>query len=166
MKELKSKKAKEERLEWFTNWLDSVEERVSTWISSLDIELGRQLNGTPESLMEIEKYLLTRFDNPRNIERRENSKELDAITTYIGQVLINHLPDKPRWGVSMVDSTNYEFYFLPYLERPKPLVSFRVFDEIPYLVNMKEGDILIKMYENALNQFDKYREKVVPFKKD
>ena len=166
MKALKTKKAKEERLSWFESWLGSINERINNWIDSLSDELSQMLDGSPESLPFIEEYLLSKFNNPRLIEQVENAEEMDAITTYIGEVLVNNLPDHPKWEVSMEDISSFETFFLPFIKRPKPLISFKIFDEIPYLVNMREGNILSKMYENEIRQYEKYKDKVIPFEKN
>lgn len=163
MKALKTKKAKEERLMWFESWLDTIDERLNKWLYSLDDELRKLLDVTPDSLIPLEKYILSRFDTPRLVRKVENEKETDAIATYIGQVLINNLPDRPRWEVSMEDISGFDTFFLPFISRPKPLISFKVFGELPYLVNMREGDILIKMYKNEVRQYEKYRDQIVPF---
>lgn len=168
MKKLNSKES-EERLVWFNDWVSSIPNRLTDWKEELPAELQIKLDKTPESLLELEQFILTKFQSPKETRDPANSKILDAISTYVGEVLRLNLPDKPEWDVELTKlEGNAEYYFYPYLKRVNPFIGFNPHTLLPNAVKVREGNKLFAFYEKQLSVYQKKKgvktSKVLPGK--
>jgi len=155
MKKINAKES-EERLVWFDYWLCSISDRLNNWKESLPNELKVKLDNSPESLIHLEQFILSKFQNPIDARDPVNEKILDAISTYIGEVLRLNLPDKPEWDVELTKlEVNDEYYFYPYLKRNSPFVGFNPHTLLPNAIKVREGNKLFGFYEKMLTVYQK-----------
>jgi len=163
VKKLNSKES-EERLIWFKDWVSSMPNRLNNWKEQLPKEIKVKLDKTPESLLQLEQFILTKFANPREARDPANSKMLDAVSTYIGEVLRLNLPDKPEWDVELTKlEGNAEYYFYPYLKRTSPFIGLNPHTLIPNTIKVREGNKLFTFYEKQLSVYQK-KKGVMPSK--
>ena len=165
MKKL-NKKESLERQQWFENWLSTIDKRISSWKDTLEDDLKKELDKSPESLKNLEKYLLVTFQKPSQTRDQVNADLVDAISTYLGQVFIESMPDNHIWEVELVKTGDpSEYYFYPYLKRENPFIGFNpYYDLIPFAVNKKEGSTIIDFYNKQLDFYEKEKEDFKPTK--
>lgn len=165
MKKL-NKKESLERQQWFENWLSTIDKRISSWKDTLEDDLKKELDKSPESLKILEKYLLETFQKPSQTRDQANADLVDTISTYIGQVFIENMPDNHIWEVELVKTGDpSEYYFYPYLKRENPFIGFNpYYDLIPFAVNKKQGGIIIDFYNKQLDFYKKEKGDLKPSK--
>ena len=91
-----NKKELKERQMWLEKWRESIDVRINAWMETLDANLRKSLDKTPDSFLALERYLIDNFEDG-SARDKKNEKVFDAVCTYIGEVFRINLPGKLVW---------------------------------------------------------------------
>jgi hypothetical protein len=140
-----TKREMENRQSIFDNWFDSIQERLANWGATIPDSLKNNLDYSPVSLNTIEQYLLAKFDNPMAAYDANNEIELDAISTYIGEVFIKNFQGA-KWDV-WIDKSLRSTDATPPVVKVPIVSSYHIRGKIPSVLNFRTGKEFIDLYE-------------------
>ncbi len=125
-----------------------VEEKINRWKSQFDEQIQTALNFNSESLMVVEKLLLSKFDNKKQLLEKPNQGFVEACILYIGEVFRRN--DKIR-KLNWIFSLDAIF---PILECPYYSNSWvDVIKKFPILLNKRSGTVIYDYFIKNTNYF-------------
>lgn len=140
---------KESRLIEFAKWQTNIESIVSKFQNLTKDEEGTVLDLSPNSLHEVECYLLNKYENPMDAYNIDNKTILEAAATYIGEVYRQNSEADLNWAVDLEnESQSGIFNFHYYIKSSGSYVGFNPFSRIPFLLNKRTGEKLFQHYEH------------------
>ncbi len=99
----------------FIEWTTFTEDRVNEWSENAPKELVDALDYSPESLKDVEKYILSNYDK-ESLSKPENKIAIDALISYYAEVFRRNLPDS-IWYIELEDEDSIDFN-LPCIKTP------------------------------------------------
>lgn len=135
-----------ERRTFFEQWIKNSEERLNRWFAKLPEQLVEQLNFRSDSLDKVEIYMLDRFDHYMAAFSKDNSEEIDAMVTYIGEVFIRNLPNA-YWYIHSDDFKEEIRNELHAAVMIEGFTMYKIFSEIPPILNLRTGKELSKLLQ-------------------
>lgn len=100
----------EEKLEAeeiFIEWTTFIEDRVDEWSVNVPKEIAESLDYSPESLKDVEKYILANY-NKDSLNNQENKIPIDALISYYSETLRRNLPNS-YWHIELDDDSSIGF---------------------------------------------------------
>lgn len=92
----------------------NIDHIIADWLAMLPNNIATKLDKSPESLLVLGEYLVTRFQSPNEVRDISNKAELDAIVSYIGEVYRLHFPTGGIWRINYelgpLRETRYTFH--------------------------------------------------------
>lgn len=141
-----TKEDKIEAKEIFDEWTTFIEDRVDAWSANAPEEIVKYLDYSPESLKEIEKYILSKY-NKENLSDPENKIEIDALVSYYGETLRRNIPNS-IWHIELDDETD-AFYKSPAV-KPQIGLHIGLYYFLKRLVAKNKGTFLFDLYTKIL----------------
>lgn len=146
---------KKEKRENFEAWIETIDERLSDWFSTLKPELRSLLDYTPASLDEIEKYLINKYEL-NDLRDPENKHDIDAVASYIIKVFFLNWP-KPKYTIELDDEKNILFNRPAIMTNPGIGMAFSPYQILPSTLNSKRVGVFRKILESKKRQYlEKY----------
>lgn len=146
-------KSKEERYDTFIEWTTFTEDRINQWKKNIPNEVSSKLDGSPESLLILEKFLLDNYtlEDQKDKEKRPS---LDAIVSYVGDLIRKNIPETV-WKIELEDETNL-FYNLPYLvfKLGVPLSPHNLVQDA---LAEKKGSVMLERYQQRFKKWQQYQ---------
>jgi hypothetical protein len=96
----------------FQMWLMDMDEAIERFRHSVSDDVAQALDFTPESLVMLERVVLTKYSCVDEIIKPGEAKIVDGMARYVGQVFRRKLGGK--WMIDYSDEKN-AFYGLPQL---------------------------------------------------
>ncbi len=96
----------------FQVWLMEMDNAITGFIESVPPGIGEKLDGSVESLDELESLVLARFPSVEDAKKPDATKFLDGSARYAGEVLRKLTGSK--WAIRH-DDPKFAFYGLPIL---------------------------------------------------
>lgn len=125
----------------FEHWLFIMDDELTALFNLLPSDFTAKLDYSIESLIELESWILNRFDSLESVTAPENMLVLDYLSRYVGEVIRRTVGGK--WDIEL-DDVDDAFYRLPVLvhekygrECPVTLVSASV--------DRRKGDYIYKV---------------------
>ena len=92
-----TKKQKQEILDWFNEFVNTIDARLNSWMNTVPKHQRMNLDKSPESLFVLADYIMENFATGAELRDPNVAAQLDAIFTYIGEVHRLHYPVKVAW---------------------------------------------------------------------
>lgn len=138
--------------------ISAIEEKISNWKSQFDKQIQTNLDYTPDSLLIVEKLLLSKFDNKEQLLDKNNFSFVESCIFYIGEVFRRN--DKIRkldWVFSSIDAHSF-----PILECPYHSNSWvDLLKKFPVLLHKKSGTILHDYFVKNTEYFKENHERLL-----
>ncbi len=99
----------------FIEWTTFSEDRVDEWSANAPKEIVEVLDYSPESLKNIEKYILANYDK-ESLSNPENKIAIDAVISYYAETFRRNLPGS-IWYIELEDENSIDFN-LPCIKTP------------------------------------------------
>ena len=123
------KKKQVELQEQFQYWLAYMDDFIGQFIATLPAEVAKEMDLSPASLLVLEAWLLSRYENIESLKKETEKSLWNGATCYVGEVFRKNLGGK--WFVDW-SNPKLAFYGRPQLcgmrgqivaESPMTLVS-------------------------------------------
>jgi hypothetical protein len=136
----------------------TIEEKISNWKSQFDKQTQTKLDHTPDSLLVVEKILLSKFDNKEQLLDEANFGFVESSIFYIGEVFRkNDKIRKLEWVFSSSEARTF-----PILECPYHANSWvDVLKKFPVLLHKKSGTVLHDYFVKNTEYFKENRERLL-----
>jgi len=154
MAELKGKE-REERLAWFEVWKFRKEQYLKVILKKIP-----QLDYSPNSLNDIEHFLLEKFEGSYDVFLLEHESLVNAICLYIGEVFKKNINPNIKWKVKL-DNTNEsvdQYKFICFLGNYEAFSGIDIFYYLPYVIKQRTGDTLLSRFQDSLRGYHRKTE--------
>ncbi|MBA4603641.1 hypothetical protein [Thermoactinomyces mirandus] len=136
----------------FQKWLFFQSDELESFIKEFDC---LDLDYSPESLVQLEQWILKRHSSPKSFIKDEKAEVIDAMLRYVGQIYVKHL--KWIWDIELKDQ-QYVFYSMP-LVKPKDDKD-NIYAESPFSLlvastDRRIGDYMYRMFMNMKKEMGK-----------
>ncbi len=135
----------------FEYWLIEMDDALRRFFASLPSVLQNQLDYSPDSLVPLEEWILSKYNRPQDLIEAEQKEMLDGLARYIGEVYRKTIGG--RWEIRL-DDPNYVYYGLPQLtgfaEKSTPICPHTL---VTASVDRRTGTFLRTILANAEKAF-------------
>lgn len=111
----------------FEGWLMFMDDAIHQFLDDLPPAVSQRLDFTPESLVPLEEWLLSKYPSAKAILQPSENWTLDRVARYVGETIRRTLGGE--WTIEL-DNQDYAYYRLPeirkegnWLECPASLVT-------------------------------------------
>lgn len=132
------------RHDQFQYWLAYMDEAIEGFLGSLPEKYKDTLDGSPESLTQLEQMFLEKYPSPKEARSSAESAFLDGAARYYGEILRKGTGSK--WELQL-DDKHSVFYGIPVLNGGKiEAVPICPLTNITALLDRRTGDFLETIY--------------------
>lgn len=142
---------KKEKRANFEAWIQTLETRLAKWFSMIDPQFAATLDFSPESLDEVEKYLVEKYDL-KDLKNPKNKTEIDAAASYILKVFSLNWSN-PRYVIELDDEKNILFNRPAIITQPQIGMAFSPYQILPSTINLKRIGGMRKVLESKKRQY-------------
>ncbi len=121
---------------------------VDSWSANAPAEIVKHLDYCPESLKEIERYILEKY-NKENLGDSENKIEIDALVSYYGETIRRNIPNS-TWHIELDDETD-AYYNSPAVKPPIGL-HIGLYYVLKRIIHKKTGTFLYNRYIKTIKK--------------
>ena len=131
---------KERRKEDFESWITFLPDKIHQLKKVHLNEISNKLDFSVESLLELESYLLSKF-NFEDMNKIENKSLIDCLAAYVGSTFKKNW-ESSYWDIDLDDAE--QFYFgVPVLKfKDKALPPVSPYHTITTAMDRKKGDLM------------------------
>jgi hypothetical protein len=130
----------------FEYWLMDMDDALIRFVDTLPTEIKAQIDFSPESLVVLEAWLLSKYSDTDKIMLMTESKVVDGAARYVGEVFRRCLGGK--WVIDFKDKNNV-FYGLPQLSGlPGQTVQICPLTLVTASTDRRTGKFLYTIYLN------------------
>jgi hypothetical protein len=137
----------------FEFWLMDMDDALEGFIQSLPAASGDKLDGSIDSLVELESILLEKYSSFEEVKKSSEATFVDGASRYLGEIFRKELGGK--WSIDFSDEKNV-FYGVPQLsgfEGQKSQLSPQKL--ITASIDRRKGDFLRTILNNNIRNIKK-----------
>lgn len=142
---------KNEKLENFNFWIQTIEERILDWKQTLNQETKNQFDYSVQSLDKIESYLTSKYEL-EDLSNQQNKIEIDACLSYVLEVFRRNLPTN-EFLIELEDEKNVLFNRPAVNTKPKVGMDFSPYYFLPSIINLKRVGDFRKQFEIKMRKY-------------
>lgn len=154
-----TKVQKQQLLDWFEQFVQTIETRINTWLQTVPKQYRKQLDKSPESLLILADYLIATFADSGEYLKIENATTFDAVCTYIGEVHRLHYPAKAIWRPQLLNGPMQGEYFVF-----KGVVGLELIDNagkdpsdgVQYVLHNRDRNKLLGYFHGCVTSYQKF----------
>src|SRR5262249_35102032 len=98
----------------FEGWLMFMDDTIQQLLDELPEDVAQQLDFTPESLVTLEKWLLSKYASAKAILQPSENWTLDRAARYVGETIRRTAGGV--WGIEL-EKPDYAYYRLPEIRK-------------------------------------------------
>lgn len=131
----------------FEEWLFAMSEKLEEFGDFFERETNKKLNYSPQSINDVEEWLLIKFSSTEEILRAEHQYTLDLVSRYVGETFRENLHGK--WDIDLEHKQDM-FYHLPVVVADKGYPPIAPYPLITASVNKRGGSYIGAVLNHAL----------------
>ncbi len=142
---------KAEKLDNFNSWIETLENRVFIWLDSLPEKSKAYFNFSIESLDEVERYLISKYEL-NDLQDVSSKSDIDGSLSYVIKVFEENWPNT-KYVIELDDEKNILFNIPAIVTQPQIGAAFSPFMFVRGILNLKRTGIFRKNLESRLKQY-------------
>lgn len=131
----------------FEEWLFAMSEKLEEFTIFFEQETSKKLSYSPQSINDIEEWLLIKFSSTEEILKAEHQYTLDLVSRYIGETFRENL--RGKWDIDLEHEKDI-YYHLPVVVADKDSRPIAPYPLITASVNKRGGSYIGAVLNHAL----------------
>ncbi|SDX45513.1 hypothetical protein SAMN05444487_11837 [Marininema mesophilum] len=136
---------KQDELERFDDWLFYMDDVLEEFLEK-KAPKSINLDYTPESLLQFEKWLLMKYSKPEDLMQESERFWLDGAARYVGEVYRKNLNGK--WTI-FLDDKDYGYYGRPMVHFFKKTDPVSPHSDVIAATDRRRGDFIFELFVNT-----------------
>ncbi|RQO66037.1 hypothetical protein DBR43_27745 [Pedobacter sp. KBW06] len=131
----------------FEEWLFAMSDKLEEFAVFFEQETSKKLSYSPQSINDVEEWLLIKFSSGEEILKAEHQYTLDLVSRYVGETFRENL--RGKWDIDLEHEQNV-FYHLPVVVADKGFPPIAPYPLITTSVSKRGGSYIGAVLNNAL----------------
>lgn len=134
------------RVDKFQLWLMDMDAAIGQLVKSAPSNLQHELDGSDGSLVALEQWVLTSYENPMQASAMAHSTAVDGAARYFGEIV--RVATSSKWFLDLENAT-FAFYGIPVLKGGNLKTALCPLTTITASTDRRTGTFLSTILENV-----------------